>query len=158
MKVYSEISLSRFEFWGGAKEFAAQLTEEQFDDVEYILVDCYPDGLTDTEINDLFWFEQDKIREWADMPCEELNEIPEEVQEVLSGYYDLDSFSGSTDAVEEYDNREVYYIPKSYRGKFDSVRECYENALDNDELFDDNENQDRDTLIWFGSIEDGYFQ
>lgn len=158
MKVYSEISLSRFEFWSGAKEFAAQLTEEQFDDVEYILVDEYPDGISETEINDLFWFEQDTIREWADMPCEKLNKVPKEAQEVLSKYYDLDTFSGSNEAVEDYENREVYYIPETYKEKYTSVRECYENALDEGELFDNNENGNRDTLIWFGSVDDGYFQ
>lgn len=158
MKIYSEISLSEFHFWSGAKEFAKELTEEQFSRIEFILEDCYPDGLTDTEINDLFWFEQDLIREWADMPCEELEDVPEEAQEVLSEYYDLDTFNGSAEAVEEYENREIYYIPETYKGKYSTVREYYENALDNDELFDDNENQDRDTLIWFGSIDDGYIK
>lgn len=158
MKVYSEISLSRFEFWSGAKELAAQLTEEQFDMVEVMLEDNYPDGISETEINDLFWFEQDTIREWADMPCEELNKVPEEAQEVLSKYYDLDSFSGSTEAVEDYEKREVFYIPKSYKEKYSTPCECYENALENNELFDDNEKGDRDTLILFGSIDDGYFQ
>lgn len=158
MKIYSEISLSEFHFWGGAKEFAAQLTEEQFDDVEYILVDCYPDGLTDTEINDLFWFEQNVIREWADMPCEELEDVPEEAQKVLSEYYDLDSFDGSIEAVEEYENREIYYIPETYKEKYTSVRECYENALDEGELYDDNENGDLNTLIWFESVDDRYIE
>lgn len=158
MKVYSEIPLSQFEFWSGAKELAAQLTEEQFDMVESILENNYLDGLSDTEINDLFWFDQNLIREWADMPCEELNEVPKEAQEVLSKYYDLDTFSGSNEAVEDYENREVFYIPKSYKEKYSTPCECYENALENNELFDDNEKGDRDTLILFGPIDDGYFQ
>lgn len=95
---------------------------------------------------------------WADMPCEELENIPFEARNVLSEYYDLDSFDGSTEAVEEYENREIYYIPESYKERFDFVRESYESALDNDELFDNNEDGNRDTLIWFGSIDDGYFQ
>ena len=158
MKIYSDIPLSQFEFWSGAKEFAAQLTEEQFNMVDSFLEVLYPDGLSDTAINDMFWFDQNLIRELANMPCEELEDIPEEAQEVLSEYYDLDGFDGSTEAVEEYENREIYYTPKFYREKYTSVYECYENALDNDELFDDNENQDRDVLIWFSSIDDGYFQ
>ena len=160
MKIYSEIPLSRFEFWSGAKEFAAQLTEEQFDMVDSYLEDNYPDGISETDINDLFWFDQNLIRELADMPCEELNEVPEEAQKVLADYYDLDTFSDSTEAVEEYKNREIYYIPESYKEKYTSVRECYENALDEDELFDDddNENGNRDILIWFGSIDDGYIE
>lgn len=158
MKIYSEISLSYFEFWSGAKEFAAQLTEEQFDMVESILEVLHPEGLSDTDINDLFWFDQNLIRELANMPCEELEDIPEEAQEVLSEYYDLDGFDGSTEAVEEYENREIYYIPETYKEKYSTPSECYENALDEDELFDDNENQDRDTLVWFGSIDDGYIE
>lgn len=158
MKVYSEVSLSQFEFWSGAKEFAAQLTEEQLDIVDSYLEVLYPDGLSETEINDLFWFDQNLIRELANMPCEELNEVPKEAQKVLSKYYDLDTFSGSTEAVEEYENREIYYIPESYKEKFDLVRESYESALDNDELYDDNEGGNRNTLVWFGSIDDGYLQ
>lgn len=158
MKVYSEVSLSQFEFWSGAKEFAAKLTEEQFDMVEFILEDNYPNGLSETEINDLFWFDQNLIREWADMPCEELENIPKEAQKVLSKYYDLDTFSGSTEAVEDYEKREVFYIPKSYKEKYSTPSECYEKALENNELFDDNEKGNRDTLILFGFTEDGYFQ
>lgn len=158
MKVYSEISLFRFEFWSGAKELAAQLTEEQFDMVDSFLEVLYPDGLSETDINDLFWFDQNLIRELANMPCEELNKVPEEAQKVLSEYYNLDTFDGSTEAVEEYKLREIYYIPESYRGKFDSVCECYDNALDEGELFDDNENGNLATLIWFDFVDDGYFQ
>ena len=158
MKIYSEISLSHFEFWSGAKEFAAQLTEEQFNMVDSFLEVLYPDGLSDTAINDMFWFDQNLIRQLANMPCEELEDVPKEAQKVLSEYYNLDGFDGSTEAVEEYENREVYYIPETYKEKYTSVRECYENALDEDELFDDNENQDRDVLIWFSSINDGYIK
>lgn len=158
MKIVFEMPLSDFKFWSGAKDFASQLTEAQFNMVEAMLGDCYPDGISDTEINDLFWFEQEAVRMWADMPCEELENIPKEAQNVLNEYYDLDSFDGSTEAVEEYENREVYYIPEANKEKFNSVRESYENALDNDELFDNNEDGNRDTLIWFDSIEDGYLQ
>lgn len=158
MKVYSEISLSEFHFWSGAKEFAAELTEEQFSRIESFMEGCFPDGLSDTAINDIFWFDQNLVREWADMPCEELNEVPEEAQKVLADYYDLDTFFGSTEAVEDYENREIYYIPKSYKEKYTSVHEYYENALDEDELFDNNENGNRDTLIWFGSVDDGYIE
>ena len=64
MKVYSEINLRDFEFWSGAKLNAETLTSEQLDIVESILEDAYPDGMEDTQINDLFWFEFDTIREW----------------------------------------------------------------------------------------------
>ena len=64
MKVYSEINLRDFEFWSGAKSNAETLTSEQLDIVESILEDAYPDGISETQINDFFWFDFDTIREW----------------------------------------------------------------------------------------------
>ena len=56
-------SLRNFQFWSGAKDTADQLTAEQIDQIESVLEDCYPDGITDTQINDIFWFESDWIAE-----------------------------------------------------------------------------------------------
>ena len=64
MKVYTEQSLKDFEFWSGARDRAKYLTDDQFDTIEAILEDAYPDGMTDTEINDFFWFEEDTIADW----------------------------------------------------------------------------------------------
>ena len=71
MKIYSEKSLRNFEFWSGAKENANELTGAQLDEVENILEDMYPDGMSETEINDLFWFEFDTIKEWLNITDEE---------------------------------------------------------------------------------------
>ena len=64
MKIYSEKSLRNFEFWSGAKENANELTSVQLDEVESILEEMYPEGMDETEINDLFWFDFDTIKEW----------------------------------------------------------------------------------------------
>ena len=64
MKIYKEESLRNFEFWSGAKENAEEFTNEQLDQIESILEDMYPDGMDETEINDLFWFEPETLREW----------------------------------------------------------------------------------------------
>ena len=56
MKVYSEISLTRFEFWGGAKDRAKILTYEEMEQIEEIIEELYPDGIDEVNINDLFWF------------------------------------------------------------------------------------------------------
>ena len=34
----------------------------------------------DTEINDLFWFEEETIREWLDLPTEEQEEANQEIE------------------------------------------------------------------------------
>lgn len=64
MKIYTEQSLKDFEFWSGARDRAKYLTDDQFDTIEAILEDAYPDGMTDTEINDFFWFEEDTVADW----------------------------------------------------------------------------------------------
>lgn len=71
MKIYSEKSLRNFEFWSGAKENANELTSKQLDKVETILEDLYPEGMDETQINDLFWFEFDTIKEWLGITDEE---------------------------------------------------------------------------------------
>ena len=80
MKIYTEQSLRNFRFWSGAKDFAKTLTDKQFDQVEAILEDSYPDGMTDTQINDLFWFEEETIREWLDLPTEEQEEANRKIE------------------------------------------------------------------------------
>lgn len=64
MKVYSEISLTNFEFWSGAKDTVKYLTYEELEQIEAILEDIYPDGIDETTVNDIFWFEEDTIAEW----------------------------------------------------------------------------------------------
>ncbi len=36
-----------------------------------MLEDIYPEGMTDTEINDLFWFEEETLCEWIGIDFEE---------------------------------------------------------------------------------------
>lgn len=64
MKIYEEKSLKDFEFWSGAKDTVKYLTDDELDQIEAILEDSYPDGMSDTEINNFFWFDDDTIAEW----------------------------------------------------------------------------------------------
>ena len=62
MKILRENSLSDFEFWNGAEDFAARLTDEELSAIEAVIEDLYPDGIGETELNDLFWFEPETRR------------------------------------------------------------------------------------------------
>ena len=55
MKAYSEISLTRFEFWGGAKDRAKILTYEEIEQIGKVLQYIY-EKIEDITINNLFWF------------------------------------------------------------------------------------------------------
>lgn len=61
MKIFREESLSNFEFWSGAKHLAERLSDDEFDTIEAFLETAYPDGMSETQINDLFWFEDEWI-------------------------------------------------------------------------------------------------
>lgn len=68
MKIYKEDSLSNFEWWSGAVTTADRIWEERgtegFDHLEEILEDLYPDGIDETELNDLLWFDAETVYEW----------------------------------------------------------------------------------------------
>ena len=57
MKVISEMSLTSFEFWGGAKDRAKMLTYEELEEVGNVLEDIYEEKVEDVTINDLFQFD-----------------------------------------------------------------------------------------------------
>ena len=53
MKVYSEMSLTSFEFWDGAKDRAKMLTYEELEEVGNVLESIYEE-IEDVTINNLF--------------------------------------------------------------------------------------------------------
>ena len=64
MKITSEMSLKNFKAWSGAKDTLNKLIElDKCDDLEFILEDLYPNGLTETQLNDILWFEDEWIYE-----------------------------------------------------------------------------------------------
>ena len=63
MKIHTEQNLRDFEFWSGAKQTAELLTDEELDTIESMLEDIYPDGMSETQVNDIFWFEDEFIAE-----------------------------------------------------------------------------------------------
>ena len=64
MKITSEIDLRYFEGWSGAVDTLNTLTDEQKSELEAVLEEIYPDGMDETSLNDLLWFENDTIAEW----------------------------------------------------------------------------------------------
>jgi hypothetical protein len=64
MKIYSEKSLREFNFWSGAADRVKYLMVEELDTIEATLEELYPEGMSETSVNDLFWFEEDTIAEW----------------------------------------------------------------------------------------------
>ena len=72
MRIKTEKSLQHFQFWSGAKELAERLTWEELIEIENQLEELYPSGLTETELNDLFWFA-------AEFICDLIGETEEDI-------------------------------------------------------------------------------
>lgn len=63
MIVTREIDLTDFEPWSGAKSRYETLTYEQLKQLTFVFEELYPEGCSDTTINDILWFEEDWIAE-----------------------------------------------------------------------------------------------
>lgn len=74
MKIMSEQSLRNFGFWCGAKDFAEKLTDNELDQVESYIEGLCPDGIDKVDLNDLFWFEQERICDWLGLDYDEVME------------------------------------------------------------------------------------
>lgn len=59
MKIYKD--LSDFNFWAGAKDNVKYLNDDDFTVIELELEEMYPDGIEETELNDLFRFDMDEV-------------------------------------------------------------------------------------------------
>lgn len=60
MKIITEIELRQFDAWSGAKDTQETIinsgNSENFDN---LVSELYPEGIADTDLNDLLWFESD---------------------------------------------------------------------------------------------------
>ena len=60
MKTIKEnASLINFDFWSGAKDH--EFTCNELKEIEFVFDEIYPDGMTYTQINDLFWFDEELL-------------------------------------------------------------------------------------------------
>ena len=66
------MNLRGFHFWAGAKDFTEKLTDDECEILEEIIDDSFPDGIDETTLNDMFWFEQDEIAEILGTTVEEI--------------------------------------------------------------------------------------
>jgi len=75
MRVAKELKLNQFEFWSGATDFADQLTYKELQQLEDCIEDLYGEEVpSETEINDLFWHEDEMLCEWLGLDPDEVYE------------------------------------------------------------------------------------
>ena len=75
MKISYELDLNTFQAWCGAVDTLDRIKEEgKTEELENILDELYPDGMDETDLNDLLWFESDAVYEWLGISEEEEDE------------------------------------------------------------------------------------
>ena len=121
MTITYELDLNSFEAWSGAKETLERIPREgKCEELENVLEELYPDGMTETELNDLLWFDSESVYEWLGIRSEsqikeEIEEAEAELEEKLSDLeFDLDD-----DLTEE----ERKDIIESYQPEVDEIKE-----------------------------------
>ena len=122
MTITYELDLNSFQAWSGAKETLERIQREgKCEELENVLEELYPDGMTETELNDLLWFDSESVYEWLGIRSEsqiekEIEEAEEELAEVQSNLEDdLDD--------DELTTEERAEIIESYQPDIDEIKE-----------------------------------
>ena len=122
MTITYELDLNSFEAWSGAKDTLDRIQREgKCAELENILEELYPDGMTETELNDLLWFDSESVYEWLGIRSEEqiekeIKEAEEELAEIQSNLEDdLDD--------DELTTEERTEIIESYQPDIDEIKE-----------------------------------
>ena len=64
MKVYQEISIRDFEAWSGAAATKDLIIEHgKEDEFDALIEELYPDGVDETQLNDILWFDDEWVLE-----------------------------------------------------------------------------------------------
>lgn len=75
MKIIYELDLNNFKAWSGAVDTLDRIINEgKTEEFESLLEECYSEGMSETELNDLLWFESDWIFELLRISEEEEEE------------------------------------------------------------------------------------
>ena len=80
MKTFNEnMTLGNFQTWSGATDTKNTIIEAgKEDDFDNLIEELYPDGLSETQLNDILWFESDWIFETLGISEEEETDETEE--------------------------------------------------------------------------------
>ena len=128
MKIVSDINIVDFKAWSGGKNTLDRVIKEgKCDVLESVLEDLYPNGMTDTQLNNLLWFNNETVYEWFDIRSE--TTIRNELE----------------DAKETLENLKQDYEDECYR-RIEDINES--NIQDGEEEMDENEIESLKYEIW----------
>lgn len=94
MKITYELDLHTFEAWSGGVDTLDRVIDEgKVAELEAALEELYPEGMDETQLNDILWFEEEWVYEVCGIRSEsvireELEEVQEEMNELMEQFID----------------------------------------------------------------------
>ena len=124
MKIIVETSLENFEAWSGGKDTMNDLSHSDCERLDQHIEELYPDGITETQLNDFLWLERDTIADllgyrsyealmeqddegWEDHYRTILKEENEDYEDYIEDWVTEESAENMSD-------KEVFYEFKEY--------------------------------------------
>ena len=143
MYIKSELNLNTFEAWSGAVDTLDRIRNAgKCEELEACLEDLYPDGMTDTELNDLLWFDADSVFEWVGLRTEsqvqieldeakcQLSDLREELEDLLADY------DGECIGIADWERKEIW--EETYK---DDVEDLKQQIADAEEAVEELEEE-----------------
>lgn len=121
MTITYELDLDSFKAWSGAVDTLDRIRREgKCEELEQQLEELYPDGMTETELNDLLWFDSESVYEWLGMRSE--TQIRAEIKDAESEFEDLQNDLADDLDDEELTTEERADIIDSYQSDIDELK------------------------------------
>ena len=120
--IFEDVDLRDFDAWSGGKDTLDELIELGLvDEVQQFIEDVYPDGCTDTKVNDILWFD------------EYVNELIESKKKHTFSYsIDIEYTYDEEDDVDEDGNSTYSEVETSFTDSgddYDSLEEAVEEIV-----------------------------
>lgn len=136
IKIWEDISLENFQFWSGAKTNAQELSLDELEALESQLEDLYPEGMSDTDLNDLMWFNFNTVCSWVGHPVEVFlwvkeNSVSVEAGENYNETYNMEDYDSIDEMLEDFANN--YSIELGKVNNKDEAEKAFEKFKESQE-------------------------
>lgn len=122
MIITYELDLNSFKAWSDAVDTLDRIQREgKCEELENILEDLYPDGMTEAELNDLLWFDSEAVYEWLGIRSE--TKVREETKEAEEELAKMESWLKEDLDDEDLTEEERADIIEEYQSDIDEIME-----------------------------------
>ena len=122
MTITYDLDLNSFNAWSGVVDTLDRIQREgKCEELENILEDLYPDGMTETQLNDLLRFDSEQVYEWLGIRSE--TQIRAEIKDAESELEDLQNDLADDLDDEELTTEERADIIDSYQPDINEIKE-----------------------------------